>query len=115
MNLFPLCLNLSGRNALVVGGGPVGRRKVAALLEADARERLEQLFDDRFTQWVALLEELRPLIQARVADDKLRHQIFEALSQWRWLDRLRADGVDGTRSAMLGQVGLMVSDPKRSV
>jgi uroporphyrin-III C-methyltransferase / precorrin-2 dehydrogenase / sirohydrochlorin ferrochelatase len=37
MKLYPLFADLSGRQVLVVGGGVVGERKVAALLDAGAR------------------------------------------------------------------------------
>ena len=37
---YPVILDLRGRLAVVVGGGAVGRRKVAGLLEAGARVRL---------------------------------------------------------------------------
>ncbi|MHA6203266.1 siroheme synthase CysG [Dyella soli] len=37
MKLYPLFADMSGREALVVGGGVVGERKAAALLEAGAR------------------------------------------------------------------------------
>lgn len=38
--MYPLFLRMDGRLAVVVGGGSVGRRKVAALLRAGARVRL---------------------------------------------------------------------------
>ena len=38
--LFPLFADLRGRRVVVVGGGAVAARKVAALVEADARVRV---------------------------------------------------------------------------
>jgi siroheme synthase-like protein len=38
--MYPLHFNISGRLAVVVGGGPVGRRKADGLLAAGARVRL---------------------------------------------------------------------------
>jgi precorrin-2 dehydrogenase/sirohydrochlorin ferrochelatase len=41
--MFPILLNLSGKRVVVVGGGAVGLRKLAALLEAGAAVRLIDL------------------------------------------------------------------------
>ncbi|MHB1126281.1 MAG: precorrin-2 dehydrogenase/sirohydrochlorin ferrochelatase family protein [Bacillota bacterium] len=40
MAIYPVCLNLAGRECLVVGGGPVAERKVKSLLEGGARVRV---------------------------------------------------------------------------
>ena len=196
--MFPLILNLTGRLAVVVGGGAVGRRKAHALLDAGARarvvcpgprpdgederlewvaeayrpehlvgaalvfaaatpevnarvvtdsrsagiwvnsaddpergdffvpatvrrgdmliavstggaapalarrvrERLEEQFDDHFAAWVELLGEMRPVVLARVPDAERRRALFERLSDWSWLERLRTEGRDAVRAAM---------------
>lgn len=43
MALYPIELNLTGREVLVVGGGPVAARKVAGLVHAGARVRVVSL------------------------------------------------------------------------
>jgi precorrin-2 dehydrogenase/sirohydrochlorin ferrochelatase len=43
MSDYPICLNITGRLCVVVGGGPVGRRKVRGVVEAGARVRLVTL------------------------------------------------------------------------
>jgi len=40
MKTYPLMLNIQGRQAVVVGGGSIGVRKVQSLLEAGAKVRL---------------------------------------------------------------------------
>src|SRR5947208_5664112 len=41
--MFPIFLDLTGRVAVVVGGGPVGRRKALALLDGGATVRVVAL------------------------------------------------------------------------
>ncbi len=43
MPTLPINLTVAGKNCLVVGGGPVARRKLRALLEAGARPRVVAL------------------------------------------------------------------------
>lgn len=40
LKYFPVCLDIKGQTCLVVGGGEVGRRKVATLLDCGAQVRL---------------------------------------------------------------------------
>jgi precorrin-2 dehydrogenase / sirohydrochlorin ferrochelatase len=202
--MYPLYLNLTGRLAVVIGGGPVGRRRVAGLraagarvrlvcleprppdvtdagidwhvepytpahldgailviaaasemlnqrIVADARERglwannasaanggdfivpatvrrgdlvlavatgvavpsltrllrqrLEEEFDDTFAVWVGLVAEVRAVIRQRVADDDKRRELLDRFCQWPWLERLRMEGVEAVRAAMLAEVG----------
>ena len=42
MPLYPVALRLEGRNCLVVGGGPVGARKIEALLACGAIVTVEE-------------------------------------------------------------------------
>jgi precorrin-2 dehydrogenase/sirohydrochlorin ferrochelatase len=71
---------------------------------AAIRRRLEEQFDDTFGEWVALLSELRPIILSRPARAQQRRDLFEKLSRWDWLERLRRDGPDVVRAAMLAEV-----------
>jgi precorrin-2 dehydrogenase/sirohydrochlorin ferrochelatase len=201
--MFPLFLDLANRLCLVVGGGPVGQRKAAALLESGAlvrlisleprppeqssprldwrtapyqpghldgvvlaftaatwtvnaavvadahqrgiwvnsatdpdggdffvpatlrrgdfvlavstggaapglaqsvRQRLETEFDESFGLWVALLAELRPVVLAGVADPDQRRDLFARWCDWSWLERLRCEGPEAARKALLAEV-----------
>jgi len=62
MNLYPVFLSLAGRTVLVAGAGTVGRRKLAALREADAAVIL--VFDPGLSDEEA--RELASTIGARV-------------------------------------------------
>jgi siroheme synthase-like protein len=83
--------------AISTGGAAPG-------LSRQIRARLEEEFDDVFAEWVGLLAELRPIVLNSVPDRQLRREIFEKLSDWIWLDRLRAEGPEAIRQAMRGMV-----------
>ncbi|RNF86071.1 siroheme synthase CysG [Montanilutibacter psychrotolerans] len=67
--LFPLFADLRGRLVLVVGGGAVARRKVAALLDAGARVRVGA-------------PELDPTLQALHEDGRIEHVAARFEPQW---------------------------------
>ncbi len=80
-------------------------------LAAEIRRRLEEQFDDAFGTWVALLAELRPIILARVANEVRRREVFESLCRWEWLERLRREGTEVVRAALLAEVRTALSPP----
>lgn len=51
-HLFPIYLNLSGKNCLVIGGGPVAERKVENLLEYEANIKLvSPQVENKIKEW----------------------------------------------------------------
>jgi precorrin-2 dehydrogenase / sirohydrochlorin ferrochelatase len=85
------------RGGLVVAVGTGG---AAPVLARRLRERFEEELDDAFAAWVALLAELRPAVLETIADEARRREVLDRLTDWSWLDRLRAEGVEVTRHAM---------------
>jgi precorrin-2 dehydrogenase/sirohydrochlorin ferrochelatase len=64
------------------------------------RERLQAEFDGGYADWVALLKEVRPgILRAGIASEQ-RRALFDALTEWSWLERIRHDGIPATREAM---------------
>lgn len=89
--------------AVVRRGGltlAVGTGGASPALARRIREKLEAEYDAAFGAWVHLLNELRPEVLAAVPDMDARRALLDALADWPWLERLRAEGVEAVRAAM---------------
>ncbi len=67
------------------------------LLACRLRESLEQQFDAAYEPYVALLAELRPLVQERVTDSATRKALWEMVLNSEVLDLLRAGASQAAR------------------
>lgn len=95
--MFPVFLNLHDRLCVVVGGGPVGRRKASALLQAGARLRLVCLEprspEEKWTGVEWLMEPYRPehlegasLVFAAANPELNRRIVTDAKSRGLWVN-----------------------------
>ncbi|MFN4257842.1 MAG: bifunctional precorrin-2 dehydrogenase/sirohydrochlorin ferrochelatase [Gemmataceae bacterium] len=103
--------------AVVRRGGfvlAVGTGGAAPALARQVRQRLEADYDEAFGRWVALLAELRPLVQQRVTDSRRRRALWEKLCAWHWLDRLRQADDNQIRADMGAEIETEASNSERS-
>ena len=89
----------------------VGTGGAAPALAREIRRRLDEQFDDAFGRWAALLAEMRPLVLERVRDAERRRLLFEDWSRWLWLERLRREGTESVRAALLQELRGVGGDP----
>jgi precorrin-2 dehydrogenase/sirohydrochlorin ferrochelatase len=89
------------RGAFVVAVSTGG---AAPALARRARQRLERDYDAAFGEWVGLLAGLRAAAREQVADPERRRGLFERVSGWDWLERLRRDGAAAVRAALAAEL-----------
>ena len=82
----------------------IGTGGAAPALAHTVRELLEHQFDEAYGRWVALLNELRPLVLATLSDAQQRREVFEHLCRWDWLERLRREQTQTVRAAMVAEI-----------
>lgn len=95
---LPAVLARGGLTLAVSTGG------ASPALARRIRDRLEAEFDPAIADWVQLLNEMRPQVLAAVSDPAKRRDLLDRLADWPWLDRLRAEGLDAVRQAMLEEM-----------
>ena len=79
----------------------VSTNGAAPALARRLRDKIAADLDEPFATWVGLLDELRPIIHQQIPDAKTRRELFDHLADWPWLDRIRNEGRNPVRNAML--------------
>jgi precorrin-2 dehydrogenase/sirohydrochlorin ferrochelatase len=76
----------------------------APALARRLREKFEAEFDAAFADWLRVLADVRAVVLAEVPHEARRRELLESFADWPWLLRLRAEGSDAVRAAMLSQI-----------
>jgi precorrin-2 dehydrogenase/sirohydrochlorin ferrochelatase len=92
----------------------VGTGGASPALARNVREKLEVELDGAFAEWVRILAEVRAEVLATVPDAERRRELLDSFADWGWLARLRAEGVDAVRAAMLEKVGDSLRESRQS-
>jgi len=79
----------------------VGTNGAAPTLAKQLAERIDEEFDEAYTIWTRILGTVRPAVIRVTTDPEARRDIFLALTDPSWLDRLRQIGPEATEAEML--------------
>ena len=82
----------------------VSTNGAAPSLARRLREKIEADLDEPFAIWVELLDELRPMILQQIPNAATRRELFDHLADWPWLERIRNEGRELVRNAMLERI-----------
>ncbi len=75
----------------------------APALARRLREKFEAEFDAAFADWLWVLAEVRAVVVTEVQDAERRHELLDGFADWPWLERLRAEGAEVVKAAMLAE------------
>ncbi len=78
----------------------------APALARRLREKFESEFDAAFADWVRVLAEVRTVVLTEVPDHDRRRELLDGFAEWPWLARLRAEGADVVKRAMLARLAI---------
>ena len=88
----------------------VSTNGAAPSLARRLREKIEADLDEPFAIWVELLDEIRPIVLQQIPDAVTRRELFDHLADWPWLERIRTEGRDPVRRAMLEMISSLASN-----
>ncbi|WP_248927434.1 precorrin-2 dehydrogenase/sirohydrochlorin ferrochelatase family protein [Paenibacillus hamazuiensis] len=74
-------------------------------VSARIRQRLEQEYGEEYAAYIDLLEELRELVQDKLADTKTRQKLSRAMLDWELLPVIRAGKLEEIRGRLVELVG----------
>jgi precorrin-2 dehydrogenase / sirohydrochlorin ferrochelatase len=79
----------------------VGTNGAAPSLAKALAERLDETFDEAYTIWTRILGAVRPAVMRVTDDPDARRDLYHALADFSWLERLRQIGPEATEAEML--------------
>jgi siroheme synthase-like protein len=87
----------------------VSTRGASPALARRVRDRIADVFDDTFGEWVELLGFWRDWTSLWVAPPARTQAFLEEISEWHWLERYRAEGAGAVSRAYLELAARMIA------
>ena len=108
--ILPATVNRGDLTIAVSTGG------ASPFLAKNIRNQLAIQFDESYSLWLEVLQELRGKILEGVQDPALRRELFQKLADGQWLEHLRREGQDSLRQHLLtlARISHQSEKPNRS-